>query len=153
MSRTKWTIRLGILGTVVSVAVLAISVPTTAAAQSGAVVTGVHANEEFCKTMIRQVELFGQFVMLDPISPDRTKRAKYFADAKGLNATLVKTAPASLATDVALQTKNANAMFDAQLASDPARIKALTKGLTSPEHFAASRRMNDYCGVKISTSK
>lgn len=156
MIRAKWTIRLGTLGVVVSVAVLANKDGTaaaTSAAQGGAVVTGVHANEEFCKTMIRQFDLFGQFVKLDPISPDMTKRAKYFADQKALNATLVKTAPASLASDVALVTKNANVSTDAQLARDPARIKATVAPLRSPEHFAAAKRMNDYCGAKLTTSK
>lgn len=156
MIRMKWPVRLGILGAAVSVAVLAISAATPSAAQGGAVVTGVHANEEFCKTMIRQFELFVEFARLDPISPDITKRAKYFADSKALNATLMKTAPASLASDVALAMKNSDAMMDAQLAGkagDPARIKAATVALTSPEQLAKAKRMNDYCGVKITASK
>ena len=103
--------------------------------------------------MIKQVELFGQVAKLNPISPDMTKRAQYFADQKALNETLVKTAPASLASDVALATKIANASVDAQLARDPARIKASIAPLASPERLAASKRMSDYCGVKQASSK
>ena len=38
------------------------------------VMSGPHANEEFCKTMIRQVEQSGEYVKLDPLSPDKAKR-------------------------------------------------------------------------------
>ena len=153
MIRAKWTMRLGILGAVVSVAVLAISAATTSVAASGAAqtVTGVHANEEFCKIIVRQVEQFGLFAKVDLF--DMTKRAKYWSDQKELNATLVKTAPASLASDVALQTKNSNAMMDAQAARNATNIKASAAALRSPEHLAAARRMNDYCGVKLPASK
>ena len=73
----------------------------------------------------------------------------YFADSKALNTTLVKTAPALLASDVALQTRNSSAMYDAQLAGDRASEKAAVGALTSPAHFAASRHMNEYCGAKL----
>jgi hypothetical protein len=151
MNQTNWTIRGRILGTVMSVTALAISMATTAAAQSVTPVSGPHANEPFCKTIVGQVELLTDFVKLD--NPDMAKRAKYFADAKALNATLVKTAPASLATDVALQTRIANAMYDAQIAGDGARMSAAAKDMTSPEILAASKRMSAYCGARISTSK
>jgi hypothetical protein len=153
MIRMRWTIRLGILGTVVSVGGLAVSAATPGA-QSGFTVTGVHANELFCKTMITQGELMVGFTKLDPVNPDAAKRAKYFADQKALNATLVKMAPTSLASDVALQTKNSNAMIDAQQAGkagDAARIRAATVDLSSPQHRAANKHMTDYCGVKVST--
>lgn len=120
------------------------------AAQVGAVVTGVHANEEFCKTLIKQVELDMKHQAL---VSDRTKRATYFADQKALNAALVKTAPAALASDIVLFTKNANAMIDARLAGDRAKDKAAIAALTSPEHLAAAKRANAYCGVKVTTSK
>ncbi|HVT02925.1 MAG TPA: hypothetical protein VHL58_06060 [Thermoanaerobaculia bacterium] len=157
MIRTKWTIRMRILAAVVSVAVLAIPAcrdankeGTTATAASGAApaATGDHSNEEFCKTIALQGEQFGRFTKLDIF--DMAGRAKYFADQKNLNATLVKTAPASLKSDVALQTRNANAMIDAQLAKDSAGIKATAAVLSSPENLTASRHMTDYCGVTIS---
>jgi hypothetical protein len=122
---------------------------TASGAAPAVTMSGPHANEEFCKTMVRQVELFGQFVNLDPISPDMTKRAKYFTDQKDLNATLVKTVPTLLASDVALTTKNANASSDAQLARDSARIKATAAPLRSPEHLAAYKRMKEYCGARL----
>ena len=146
MIRAKCDHRTGILGAAASAAIFAILAATTAAAQSGATVTGVHANEEFCKTMIRQVAVLGQSAKADIF--DMTQRAKNFADLKALNATLVKTAPASLASDVALQVKNSNASLDAQLARDPARIKASLVPLRSSEHLAVAKRMTEYCGVK-----
>lgn len=156
MIGTRLTTWLGVLAALVSVSFLVHADSTAATASAGeqsAVVTGVHANEEFCKTMIKQMELLGQYAKLDPSTPDMTMRVKYFADQKALNDTLVKTAPASLANDVALQTRNANASLDAQLTRDPARIEASVAPLRSAEHRAASRHMNDYCGVKLATSK
>jgi hypothetical protein len=156
MIGTRLTTRLGVLGAVVSIAILAAADRTAAtppAAEQSAVVTGAHANEDFCKTMIKQMELLGLYAKLDPSTPDMTMRAKYFADQKALNAALLRTAPASLAGDVAVQTRNANASLDAQLTRDPARIKAAVVPLRSPEHLTASRHMNDYCGVKLATSK
>jgi hypothetical protein len=133
------------------IGILAVLGATASAAQTGAVATGPHANEVFCKSIIKQAELLGQF-MKSNLS-DVTIRTKYFSDQKDLNATLVKTAPASLAGDVALQTKNANAGFDAQLARDPARMKASMGQLRSPEHLAASKRMAEYCGIKVEVVK
>ena len=153
MIRMKRTIRLGMLGGVVSVSLLASAAGAASAAQSGATVTGAHANEDVCQTMIRQFELFSQYTKVAGMSSDPAKRAKYFSDQRKLNDTLVKTAPGSLASDVALVTRNANASADAQLARDAARITATVAPLRSPEHLAAARRMNDYCGVKISVPK
>jgi hypothetical protein len=133
------------------IGILAMWAATASGAQTGAVATGAHANEAFCKSILKQAELFGQFIKMDP--SDVTTRTKYFSDQKELNATLSKTAPASLAGDVALQTKNANASIDAQLARDPARVKATVGPLRSPEHLAASKRMTEYCGIKVEVVK
>ena len=122
---------------------------TTSAAATGVTMTGVHANEAFCQTMARQVDLFGQYFKLNPLGSDTAKRAKYFADQKALNATLVKTAPASLAGEVARSIRESNAGIDAQASGNATSIKATAAVLRSPEHLAASRRMTDYCGVKI----
>ena len=109
--------------------------------------SGPHANEEFCKTMIRQVELSGEYMKNQPLVPDTTKRAKYFNDQKELNATLVKSAPASLTSDATRFAKDANDMYDAELAGARAKDNAAVAGLRSPEHLAASKRMSAYCGV------
>jgi hypothetical protein len=133
------------------IGILAVLVATTARAQTGAVATGAHANETFCKTIIKQAELYGQFMKAN--LSDVTIRTKYFSDQRDVNATLLKTAPATLAGDVALQTRNATAGFDAQLTRDPAKMKASMGQLRSPEHLAASKRMAEYCGVKVAAVK
>ena len=61
----------------------------------------------------------------------------------------MKSAPASLASDIVRFTKEGNDLYDAQLAGDRAKEKAAVAGLTSPEHLAASRRMSAYCGAKL----
>jgi hypothetical protein len=145
--RTTSIRRLGALAAA-GIATLALFAAATAGGQAGAMATGAHANEPFCKAIIKQTEMFNQFIKGG--LADAAGRTKYFSDQKALNATLSKTAPASLAAEVALQTRNANASFDAQLAGDRAKIKASTVPLRSPEHLAASRRMTEYCGVKVS---
>jgi hypothetical protein len=150
MIRTKSNSRLGTLA-MAGIGILAMLGATASGAQTGAVATGAHANEAFCKAIIKQAELFGQFMKAN--LSDVTTRTKYFSDQKELNGTLSKTAPASLADDVALQTRNTNANFDAQLARDAARMKATVGPLRSPEHLAASRRMTEYCGVKVEAVK
>ena len=65
MIRAKCDHRTGILGAAATAAIFAILAATTAAAQSGATVTGVHGPEEFCKTMIRQVAVLGQSAKAD----------------------------------------------------------------------------------------
>lgn len=161
MIKPRWTLRLGILGAALSVAAITISAcreagkdgpaGTTSAAPVGAPVgapvAGSHSNEEFCKLLLVQ---FDQMSKFDP--SDAAKRGKYFAGQKEMNAKLVKAAPASLASDIALQTTHANASIDAQLAGDPARIKATRVPITSPEYFAAARRMSEYCGIKVDVS-
>jgi hypothetical protein len=119
--------------------------------------TGVHADEEFCQIMARQSELFGRFAKIGP--SDMSTRAKYFDDQKALNAEFVKAAPATLASDVALQTRNSNARLDAMdmrlkhdQAQDRAHAMETAAGLRSPEHIAASRHITEYCGIKVPTS-
>ena len=122
-------------------------------AQGGATATGVHSNEAFCKTMIRQFDLMGTYIKSPGLGTDKTRRAKYFADQKMLNATLVKTAPASLKRDVVLLARNANASYDAQLVGDRASMRAAVAPLRTPEHLAAAKRANDYCGVKLTVAR
>jgi len=135
----------------INFAFLGISLAATASAQGGTGVSGPHANEEFCKTMAKQVDMVTQFVKMD--NPNAAQRAKYFTDAKALNAMVVKTAPSSLAADAALQTKLSNAMFDAQISGDVARIRAAGKELASSENLAASKRMSEYCGARMGAPK
>lgn len=151
MIRAKSNVRAGILGATAGLAALVMASVSASGNQAGALATGPHANEPFCKTIIEQGQMFAQFVKADLSDP--AKRTKYFAAQKELNATLVKQAPASLAADVALQTKNANASIDAQLSHDPAKLKASMIALRSPENLAASRHMTEYCGVKATVVK
>ncbi len=118
-------------------------------AQGGATATGVHANEAVCKTMIKQFDLTGSYMKSLGLGTEKTTRSKYFADQKILNAMLLKTAPASLKGDVALFTRNANASYDAQLSGDRASMRAAVAPMLTPEHRAAAKRANDYCGVKL----
>jgi hypothetical protein len=150
MIGAKSNARVGIRGAAAAVGALLIA-SASAFGQAGAVATGPHANEPFCKTIIEQGKMFAQFVNADLSDP--AKRTAYFASQKEINATLVKQAPASLAADVALQTKNANASIDAQLSHDAAKIKASTAPLRSPENLAASRHMTEYCGVKATVTQ
>lgn len=131
-----------------SFALAVLVVGSASAAVPAVVMSGPHVNEAFCKTMVVQVELGGEYMKGQALIPDTTKRAKYFNDQKELNARLVKTAPASLTIDVVRFTKEANDMYDAQLAGDRPMEKAAIRGLTSPEHLAASKRMSTYCGVE-----
>jgi hypothetical protein len=130
-----------------SIVLAALFAGTATGATPAVTMSGPHANEEFCKTMVRQVELGGEYMKNQALIPDMTKRAKYFNDQKELNAKLVKTAPASLTSDIVRFTKEGNDMYDAQLAGDRAKDKAAVAALTSPEHLAASKRMSAYCGV------
>jgi hypothetical protein len=151
MIRAKSNVRVGILGATAGLSALLIASASASGSQAGTLATGPHANEPFCKTSIEQGQMLAQFVKADLSDP--AKRTKYFAGQKELNGTLVKQAPASLAADVALQTKNANASIDAQLSHDPAKIKASMIPLRSPENLAASRHMTEYCGVKATVVK
>ena len=125
-------------------------------AQGGATVTGSHANEEFCKAMLKQADLSAAYMKANP-GPvrDTTRQANYFGEQKALNATLVKTAPASLSSDIVNFTRTSNAFFDVmggRVGDSEAKMVA-TRAMSSPEHIAASKRMSDYCGFKKSASK
>jgi hypothetical protein len=124
-------------------------------AQGGA--TGVHANEAFCTTMMKQADLAAAYMKSNPgLAPDETKQATYFGNQKALNATLVKTAPASLNSDIVNFTRVSNAYLDAQLAGrkgDREAMRSAAKGMASPEHIAQSKRMGEYCGVKATASQ
>lgn len=123
----------------------------TASAQGKLNVSGIHANEPFCKTMIKQFDLMMTFTRSGAGLTDPATKRKYFADQKVLNATLVKTAPASLATDVALLSRDANVSYDAQLGTDRKAMMAGLAPLRRPEHLAAAKRASAYCG--FSTTK
>lgn len=122
-------------------------------AQGTATATGIHANEAVCKTMIKQFDLTMSYIKSPGLGRDKTARSKHFADQKILYAMLLKTAPAPLKSDVALLTRNANASIDAQLAGDPASMKAAVAPMLTPAHLAAAKRANDYCGVKLSAAR
>src|SRR6478609_8060688 len=76
-------------------------------AQGGARMTGPHANEAFCKTMMTQYDLSTTY-MRSSIgrAPDPKTRTKFFADQRALNATLLRQAPMSLKGDIALINKD-----------------------------------------------
>ncbi|MEP6831997.1 MAG: hypothetical protein ABJB74_01330 [Gemmatimonas sp.] len=122
-------------------------------AQGGATVSGAHASDEFCKTMLKQFDLSVAYNKANAGQmPGNAQQAKYIADQKALNAALVKTAPASLTSDITAFMKVADAFYDVQLAGrggDPAVMKAANQSMRSPEHMAQSKRMFDYCGVKM----
>ena len=133
------------------VLLLAIVVATPfsgAYAQGSVKMTGIHANEPFCKTMMTQYNVSMAY-MRSSIghAPDPKAREKFFADQRALNATLARTSPSSLASDIALINKDANASFDAQLHADPKHMLAAMAPLRSPAHLAAAKRANAYCGV------
>jgi hypothetical protein len=122
-------------------------------AQGGATATGIHSKDAFCTTMIQQFDLMSAYTKSPALGADRTRRAKYFADQKALNATLLRTAPASIKSDVTLLTKDANDSYDAQLGADRAKVMAAIVRLRSPAHLAAAKRANDYCGIKLAAAK
>lgn len=145
MSKPKRTITVLIAAMVAALTLsAALAAPPAAASGTTVKMTGVHAHEEFCQTMVRQLALMDTF---DPF--DLKKRNEYFANQKKLNATLVRSAPPQFAGDIALQTRNANAMMDAQTTREPARIKAAAAGLRAPANIAASKRMASYCGATM----
>lgn len=117
-------------------------------AQAGARMTGPHANEAFCKTMMTQYDVSTAY-MRSSIgkAPDPKARTKFFADQRALNATLLRQAPLSLRGDIALINKDANDSFDAQLSADPRHMLAAMAPLRSPAHLAAAKRAGAYCGV------
>jgi hypothetical protein len=120
----------------------------SASAQAGARMSGPHANEPFCKTMMTQYEVSMAY-MRSSIGKgsDQKAKEKFFADQRALNATLFRQAPLSLKSDVALINKDADASFDAQLHADPRHMMAAMAPLRSPAHLAAAKRAGAYCGV------
>lgn len=118
------------------------------AAQANVTMTGIHANEPFCKSMMTQYAVSMAY-MRSSIgkAPDPKARTKFFADQRAINATLLRQAPASLKSDIALINKDANASFDAQLTADPRHMLAAMAPLRSPAHLAAAKRAGAYCGV------
>src|SRR6478672_11536679 len=97
------------------VAALAVVPLQSVSAQAGARMAGPHANEAFCKTMMTQYTVSMAY-MSSSIgkAPDPKARAKFFADQRALNATLLRQAPLMLKSDIALINKDANDSFDAQ---------------------------------------
>lgn len=80
---------------------------------------------------------------------DPASKKKYFADQKAVNFTLVKTAPLSLLSDVALLAPDANVSYDAQQGTDRKAMMAALAPLRRPEHLAAAKRANAYCGLSV----
>lgn len=134
------------------VAVFAL-LPSTPLLAQGATINGAHASEEFCKTMLKQFDVSVAYNKSNAGQmPNKAQQAKYIADQKSLNAALVKTAPASLTGDITDFMKVANTFYDVQLAGrggDPVAMKAANQAMRSPAHLAQSKRMFDYCGVKM----
>ena len=125
-------------------------IPLQAASAQGKLnVSGIHANEPFCKTMIKQFDLMTTYTRSGIGLTDLTAKKKYFADQKVLNATLVKTAPASLSSDVALLARDANFSYDAQQGTDRKAMMAALAPLRAPQHLAAAKRANAYCGLSL----
>ena len=120
----------------------------SAIGQGGARMTGPHANEPFCKTMMTQYDVSMAY-MKSSIgkAPDLNAKKKFFADQRAINATLLKTSPMSLRSDVALINKDANESFDAQLKADPRHMLAAMAPMRTPAHLAAAKRAGAYCGV------
>lgn len=130
------------------VAALVFAPLQSVAAQGGARLTGPHANEPFCKTMMTQYDVSMAY-MRSSIgkAPDQKAKEKFFSDQRALNATLLRQAPMSLKSDIALINKDANDSFDAQLHAGPRQMMAAMAPLRSPAHLAAAKRANAYCGV------
>ncbi|MEP6509679.1 MAG: hypothetical protein ABJC63_15740 [Gemmatimonadales bacterium] len=131
------------------VAALVLLPVQAASAQSKLNVSGIHAGEPFCKTMIKQFDLMTAYTRSASGITDPATKKKYFADQKALNATLVKTAPLSLSSDVALLARDANFSYDVQQGTDRKAMMAAIAPLRRPEHLAAAKRANAYCGLSV----
>jgi hypothetical protein len=133
----------------VLVAAAVLSIPAVQASAQGKVkMTGIHANEPFCKTTMRQYDVSMAYMAASiGHAPDPKAREKFFNDQRAINAMLLTQAPPSLKSDIALINRDANASFDAQLHADPRHMLAAMAPLRSPEHLAAAKRVNAYCGV------
>lgn len=127
-----------------------VTLPVQAASAQGKLnVSGLHANEPFCRTMIKQYEVLTTYTKSGLGLSDPSTKKKYFADQKALNATLVKTAPLSLKRDVMMLESDANRGYEAQLGTDRKAMMAALAPLRTPEHRAAAKRASDYCGASV----
>ncbi len=99
--------------------------------------------------MIKQYEVMTTYTKSGLGLIDPATKKKYFADQKALNATLVKTAPISLKSDVLMLERDSNLGYDAQLGTDRKVRMAALAPLRRPEHLAAAKRASDYCGVSV----
>lgn len=133
---------------VMLIAVLAVVPLQSISAQGGAKMSGPHANEPFCKTMMAQYDVSMAY-MRSSIGrgPDQKAKEKFFSDQRALNATLLRQAPLSLKSDVALINKDSETSFDAQLHADPRHMMAAMAVLRTPAHLAAAKHAGAYCGV------
>lgn len=118
-------------------------------AQGGLNVSGIHSREPLCQTMIKQFDLMTAYTRSGVGLLDPATKKKYFADQKALNATLVKQAPLSLSSDIALLARDANFSYDAQQGTDRKAMMAAIAPLRRPEHLAAAKRANAYCGLSV----
>jgi hypothetical protein len=132
----------------VLIAALALLPLQSISAQGKAKMSGPHANEPFCKTMMTQYNVSMAY-MSSSIGkgPDQKAKEKFVADQRALNATLLRQAPLSLKRDVAQINKDADVSFEAQLHADPKHMMAAMAALRTPAHLAAAKRAGAYCGV------
>jgi hypothetical protein len=131
------------------IAALAFLPSKAASAQGKLNVSGIHSREPFCQTMIKQYDLMVAYTKSAIGMTDPAAKKKYFADQKALNGILVKTAPLSLSSDVALLARDANFSYDAQQGTDRKAMMAALAPLRKPEHLAAAKRANAYCGLSV----
>jgi hypothetical protein len=129
-------------------AVLGLVPGQLAGAQTGAKLTGPHANEPFCKTTMKQYEVSMAYMRASiGHAPDPKARDKFFNDQRAINILLAAQAPGVLKSDIALINKDADASFTAQAHADQRHMLAAMASLRTPAHIAAAKRVNAYCGV------
>ena len=128
---------------IVLAAVLAMAASGTATAVT---LSGPHAEEPFCKAMARQLYAFEMIGLLDTAGPDPRVRRMH-VEGKAASATLVETAPPSLAREVALQTKNIDAALDAEMSRDSGKKAAAAASVGAGTHRTADERMRRHCGM------
>lgn len=129
-------------------ALLLAPIQAVSAQGRGVVMTGPHANEPFCKTMMTQFDVSMAYMRASiGKGPDMEAKKKFFADQKAINVTLLRQSPPSLRSDIAMINKDASDSFDAQLKADPRHMLAAMAPLRTPAHLAAAKRANAYCGV------
>lgn len=118
-------------------------------AEGGATTASVTSgkNEVFCKLIEAQYASFSKAQGGGDLG-DAAKRKAYFTEQKAMNAKILAAAPKELESTVAMQVKNSNAVYDAQLSGDRAATQAASAVLASKENIDASARMRDYCGIK-----